>query len=313
MKPIAAVGAEERPRHEPPRQTAEQRPLAMPSGPSAALRHPRSRSPARPRRRRRTDPQRGRDEGALRPPSRGGSRRSRRYDAAPARALNSTTSTSPASSVRRRRCASDPAADQHRHAGHREVGGEQQQDLARRRLQVVGERGEDRINEADAHEGHDAREGHGPRGAGSSEMVGMASLIRWRTQDLRSSTGRAARSWVSSFRRRGGHVAGRQSVRRERGSELLPAGGGEGDGHDALRRRSALHSTKPRASSRAGQRRHGRLRHGLERGEVGRALRPASLRRARRRWRTGWARSRRCGRAMRASFRSASSSASAAR
>ena len=99
-------------------------------------------------------------------------------DAAPASALNSTTSTSPASSVRRGPMREDdPAADQHRHAGHREVGGEQQRDLARRRLQVVGERGEDRVDEADAHEGDDAREGHGPHGSWLLQQMGAMFVV----------------------------------------------------------------------------------------------------------------------------------------
>jgi hypothetical protein len=56
------------------------------------------------------------------------------------------------------------AGDEHRDAHHGEVAGEQQRHLARRRRQLVGDRLEDRVDEADAHEGDDAGEGDGPDG-----------------------------------------------------------------------------------------------------------------------------------------------------
>ena len=84
----------------------------------------------------------------------------------PASAEKTTTSARPTSSVRRGpiRLADQPVTSIEM-PGHREVAGEQQRHLARRGVEVVGEHGEDGIDEADAHEGDDAGEGDGPHGA----------------------------------------------------------------------------------------------------------------------------------------------------
>ena len=74
----------------------------------------------------------------------------------------------------------DHAGDQHRDAHHRHVAGEQQRDLARRRVELVGDRLEDRVDEADPHERDDAREGDGPDGARLVEERALVGLgCRW--------------------------------------------------------------------------------------------------------------------------------------
>ena len=91
---------------------------------------------------------------------------------APASALKTMTSASPASSVLARAdAAGDEAGDEHRDAGDREVAREQQLDLARRGVELLGQRGQDRVDQADAHEGDDAGEGDGPDGLGLLEQV----------------------------------------------------------------------------------------------------------------------------------------------
>ena len=54
--------------------------------------------------------------------------------------------------------AGHPVGDQHRHGGDHQVAGEQQRDLAGRGVQLVGDRRQDRVDQADAHERDDAGE-----------------------------------------------------------------------------------------------------------------------------------------------------------
>ena len=79
--------------------------------------------------------------------------------AAPASALNATISTNPAASVRFApiRLETQPVISMAT-AVITKVAREQQLDLARRRLQLLRQCGEDGVDEADAHERHDARE-----------------------------------------------------------------------------------------------------------------------------------------------------------
>ena len=51
-----------------------------------------------------------------------------------------------------------PVGDEHRHRGHDQVAGEQQRDLAGRSVQLPGDRRQDRVDQPDPHERHDARE-----------------------------------------------------------------------------------------------------------------------------------------------------------
>ncbi len=60
--------------------------------------------------------------------------------------------------------AGDRTRDEHHHGGHREVAGEQQGDLGRAGVEVLGDGREDGVDQADAHEGEHARQGGGPDG-----------------------------------------------------------------------------------------------------------------------------------------------------
>ena len=60
--------------------------------------------------------------------------------------------------------AGDRAGDEHHHGGHREVAGEQQGDLGRAGVEVLGDGREDGVDQADAHEGEHTRQGGGPDG-----------------------------------------------------------------------------------------------------------------------------------------------------
>ena len=159
-------------------------------------------------------------------------------------------STSPESRVRFAPMrAGDDAGDQHRDTHDRHVAGEQQRDLARRGAELVGDRLEDRVDEADAHERDDAREGDGPDGTGLLQHS-SSLLLGVRVVRAQSSTG-AGRE---STRHGGGEVLGasdrtRRSARR-RGSALRRAHGGE---LPATRRRSSRPG-EARASSGCGSR-----------------------------------------------------------
>ena len=60
--------------------------------------------------------------------------------------------------------AGHPVGDEHGHRGDDQVAGEQQRHLARRGVQLMGDRGQDRVDQADAHERHDASERDGEDG-----------------------------------------------------------------------------------------------------------------------------------------------------
>ena len=97
----------------------------------------------------------------------------------PASAAKTTMMISPAMSVffAPRRLETQPG-DEHRDRGDDEVAREQQLDLGRRRVQLAGEALQDRVDQADAHEGHDAGERDGPDGARLAERVIGWVLVR---------------------------------------------------------------------------------------------------------------------------------------
>src|ERR1035438_8126137 len=64
-----------------------------------------------------------------------------------------------------------PAGHQHRHGRHHQVAGEQQLDLARRRVQLDAQRGQDRVHEPDAHKRDHAGERDRPDRLGLTERA----------------------------------------------------------------------------------------------------------------------------------------------
>ena len=79
-----------------------------------------------------------------------------------------------------RRFGADPArhpvGEQHRDRGDHEVRREQERGLARRGVQLVGDRGQDGVDQPDPHERHDAGEGHREHGLGLLERAGGGSV-----------------------------------------------------------------------------------------------------------------------------------------
>ncbi len=97
----------------------------------------------------------------------------------PASAENTTIRTSPAD---QRPLGADPArhpaGDQHHHRGDDQVAGEQQLHLARAGVQLARQRGQDRVDQADAHERDHAREGDRPDRLRLPERVAGARFGR---------------------------------------------------------------------------------------------------------------------------------------
>src|SRR3954447_16592219 len=90
----------------------------------------------------------------------------------PASAAKTTMRASPTTSVRvRADPAGHPADEQHGHRGDHQIAGEQQGHLTRCGVQVLRQRGQDRVHQADAHEGDDTGEGHGPDGPRLTERI----------------------------------------------------------------------------------------------------------------------------------------------
>src|ERR1700683_2911883 len=88
--------------------------------------------------------------------------------AAPAAALNATIRMRPATSVRLPPIRLDTPPG---HRGDHQVAGEQQLDRARRGLQLLGQRGQDRVDQPDAHERDHAGERDRPDRLGLAERA----------------------------------------------------------------------------------------------------------------------------------------------
>src|SRR5699024_5905365 len=96
----------------------------------------------------------------------------------------------------------DDTGDEHGHAHDRHVAGEEQRGLARTGAELVGDGLEDRVHEADAHEGDDAGEGDRPDGTrlapgGSGGFDGGAHAGEWGPSLVASRTSRSTRTAVA--------------------------------------------------------------------------------------------------------------------
>ena len=126
--------------------------------------------------------------------------------------------------------AGDPAGDEHRDRGDDEVAGEQQRDLARRGVQLGGERGQDRVDEPDAHERDHAGEGDGPHRSGLAEGAAGRSCGEFLSR--RDGRRRPWRPRARRGRRRRGRRAGRRGPRRGPGGARRAPRGRPGDGDE---------------------------------------------------------------------------------
>ena len=128
-------------------------------------------------------------------------------------------------------------------------------DLARGGVELAGQRGQDRVDEADAHEGDDAGEGDGPDGLG---LLGQVVIVSF---DQLVQHGQRGGERLALVRvERGSRASSSGGARVAHRVQPLAALGGDGDEHGARVAGVGAALDEPVALEPADERGHRRLR-----------------------------------------------------